>query len=81
MPTPTKDTFNVGDNCIILVDEVPTSSVITRKVQNDELSNDGKTVITSVQYYVMHRGNSHQWTGKIFKSKDAMLSDFASSLK
>jgi hypothetical protein len=76
-----KETFNVGDNCIILINEVPTSSVITRKVQNDELSSDGKSVISSVHYYVMHQGNSQQWLGKIFKSKDAMLSDFATSLK
>jgi hypothetical protein len=78
---PKSETFNVGDNCIILVNEIPTQSVICRKVVIEEFADDGVTVNTTVQLYVAHKGNQAPYTGKIFKSKDAMLSDFASSLK
>ena len=80
MPNPTQN-FNVGDKCIILLDEVPTQSFITRKLVIEEFADDGVTVNTTVQLYVAHKGNQAPYTGKIFKSKDAMLSDFASSLK
>lgn len=80
MPNPTQN-FNVGDKCIILLDEVPTQSFITRKLVIEELADDGKTVNTVVQYYVSHKGNQTPYTGKIFKSKDLLLSDFASYLK
>lgn len=75
------ETFNVGDNCIILVNEIPTQSVITRKLVIEELADDGVTINTVVQHYVSHKGNQTPYAGKIFKSKDAMLSDFASALK
>lgn len=71
--------LEVGDKCVVLIDGLPVSTKIVKKVTTAELS-EGKVVETSI-LFIEHRGVSESYNGRIYAGKEEMLSELSSHLK
>lgn len=74
-----KKQFNVDDPCIILVEDKPVETSISKKVSIDEKTETG--IVNTTMLYVACKGNQDQYTGSIFADKASMLSELSSHLK